>query len=399
MEQQITMPLSNTGNQTENWLKWKKGFINYLKVNDFIEKSEDLKIHLLKENIGVIGQTAIDKIYKESNKPINNMNNLLEQLDIYFQVSNNEVIERYKFFSRFQNKDETINAYILDLKKKAETCNFGTLTDSLIRDKVIVGIKDKNLRMKLFNTENLDLIKLMTIYHEHTNAIQTKIKAPKHMNIKKRVQHRQPQKDNGTKNVNVNNKLKTDFKNDVNIGVNLSDKDHQINAVLKRCGNCNMHHLEKCCPAWGHKCMKCGARNHYTDCCRFKKDEKKEIDMKTNILNPSVNPQRMDMKPTFRPMDNRAAYFAPSSSAVSNNFGSQPSAPAFSEIQNELYPNLNHMLQKGNIKSNDTFQRSETLLPPPNPQTSNCTPPLNPQKESKKTTKTKEPNEESCTIS
>ena len=35
------------------------------------------------------------------------------------------------------------------LRKLAKTCNYGSLTDSLIRDRMVVGISDNSARKKL----------------------------------------------------------------------------------------------------------------------------------------------------------------------------------------------------------------------------------------------------------
>ena len=42
--------------------------------------------------------------------------------------------ERHVFNTQNQQISETIDQYVTDLKTKAKTCEFGTLTDSLIRD-------------------------------------------------------------------------------------------------------------------------------------------------------------------------------------------------------------------------------------------------------------------------
>nr|XP_031842188.1 uncharacterized protein LOC116431217 isoform X2 [Nomia melanderi] len=233
------LTLSSTGNIAENWLQWKENFINYLKVNNYVAKSDDLKIYLLKKNIGKIGQEAIEILCKDSKKSINNMNTLLEELDTYFQISKNEIIERYNFFTTSQREDQSIDAYILVLKEKAETCNFGTLTDSLIRDKVVASIKDKNLETKLLNTDKLDLLKLMIICHKHNNDVQTKITAPKNLNNEiVTKQKQQTKKYPETKNTNIIDKL-------------ITDKNCQITTVFrKQCWKCRTYHPMHFCPAW-----------------------------------------------------------------------------------------------------------------------------------------------------
>ena len=72
-------------------------------------------------------------------------------------IRKNETVERYKFFSRFQNPGESLEKFITDLKLLATTCNFGDLKDSLVRDRIICGIQDKQLREDLLKDPCLDL--------------------------------------------------------------------------------------------------------------------------------------------------------------------------------------------------------------------------------------------------
>lgn len=45
--------------------------------------------------------------------------------------------ERYRFWRRAQNENESIIQYVPALKKLVVTCNFGQLTDEMVRDKLI----------------------------------------------------------------------------------------------------------------------------------------------------------------------------------------------------------------------------------------------------------------------
>lgn len=52
---------------------------------------------------------------------------------------------RHMFFTRSQSSEETIDAYVTDLKHMVKDCEFGDLTDSLIRDIIVCGIRDDNV--------------------------------------------------------------------------------------------------------------------------------------------------------------------------------------------------------------------------------------------------------------
>jgi hypothetical protein len=60
---------------------------------------------------------------------------------------------------RSQSSEETIDSYVTDLKHKAKDCEFGDLTDSLIRDRIVCGIRDDNVRARLLREADLTLEK------------------------------------------------------------------------------------------------------------------------------------------------------------------------------------------------------------------------------------------------
>ena len=82
---------------------------------------------------------------------------MLRKFDANCLPRTNETYEAYKFFSRSKNAGETVEAYITALYKLSSTCNFGTMTDRLIKDRLVIGIRDDKVREKLLAKEQLDL--------------------------------------------------------------------------------------------------------------------------------------------------------------------------------------------------------------------------------------------------
>ena len=61
----------------------------------------------------------------------------------------NVINERYVFHTRVQSEGETIDSFTTDLRLKSQSCEFGSLQDSLIRDRVVVGIRNSKIRGKV----------------------------------------------------------------------------------------------------------------------------------------------------------------------------------------------------------------------------------------------------------
>ncbi|XP_024885717.1 uncharacterized protein K02A2.6-like, partial [Temnothorax curvispinosus] len=61
------------------------------------------------------------------------------------QVHNRKAAKKGARSVRTQQNEEAVEDFIADLYRLAETCNFGTLKDELIRDQIVAGIQDQKL--------------------------------------------------------------------------------------------------------------------------------------------------------------------------------------------------------------------------------------------------------------
>ena len=65
----------------------------------------------------------------------------------------NETYERFIFNSREKSEEKSVDQYVTTLRKLAQTCNIcACLHDSLIRDRLVLGIKTKPLRRSFYRT-------------------------------------------------------------------------------------------------------------------------------------------------------------------------------------------------------------------------------------------------------
>lgn len=94
--------------------------------------------------------------------PNNTLKQVKEKFDLYFSPKLNITFERYKFHKILQNDGETIDEYITRLRLQAQNCEFEQLSDSILRDQLILGIKNDSLRTKLLS-EDITLEKAIKI--------------------------------------------------------------------------------------------------------------------------------------------------------------------------------------------------------------------------------------------
>ena len=82
---------------------------------------------------------------------------ILDAFEKFCLSETNETYEQWIFDNRNQHDSKSIDAYVGQLHLLAKTCTFSTLEDSLIRDRIVCGIKDQMVRKRLLQTADLKL--------------------------------------------------------------------------------------------------------------------------------------------------------------------------------------------------------------------------------------------------
>ncbi|XP_062698443.1 uncharacterized protein K02A2.6-like [Aedes albopictus] len=81
------------------------------------------------------------------------INKLKERLD----KTTPNMMNRHKFHSRIQGIEEPAENYVLALKLLASECGFGAHKDEAIKDKIIFGLRDQELKQKLLMRDGMSL--------------------------------------------------------------------------------------------------------------------------------------------------------------------------------------------------------------------------------------------------
>ena len=156
------------------------------------------------------------------------------------------------FFSRNQENGESIDHYVTVLKTLSDTCEFGNLKESLIRDRLVFGILDNSVRERLLRDPELTLqtaIELRVRSAELTNAQLKQIKADQKITEELPIHH-------------VKSNSEHSYKN----------REQNLLTPIVNCKYCGKKHPrdKNQCPAFGEKCQKCGKYNHFAATCKSK---------------------------------------------------------------------------------------------------------------------------------
>ncbi|XP_072401082.1 uncharacterized protein [Diabrotica undecimpunctata] len=141
-------------NASQNFEKFLDSFKIYMEAADLARKQESRKIAIF---LNLAGEEAQDifKTFKLSDEERKQYNVVINAFKTYCSPLKNETNDRFLFFTRVQEEDEEFDNFTKQVKLLAKNCNFDSLEDSLIRDRLVSGIRDQALQKRLLRIPNL----------------------------------------------------------------------------------------------------------------------------------------------------------------------------------------------------------------------------------------------------
>ena len=132
----------------DDWPRWKHCFEQFRTASGLFKESAEQQVSTL---LYCLGEEAEDvlismNITEEEHKTYESVRS---HLDDFFKVRINVILEREKFNRRCQRDGETAEEFITTLYNLVETCNYKDLKEEMLRDRLVVGIKDIALAEKL----------------------------------------------------------------------------------------------------------------------------------------------------------------------------------------------------------------------------------------------------------
>ena len=151
---------------------------------------------------------------------------------------------RFTFFTTRQTEVEKFDEFFTRLRKMSEDCEFNELRDSLIKDMIIIGLRDKKLQERLLRENDITLEKVLSNCRaSEASKLQTK-------SIHNQNDHPTNHSSLQTSEPEINQINK-----------------HKGKEIIKQCKFCAGSHPRGACPAYGKICNNCKSKGHYSKCC------------------------------------------------------------------------------------------------------------------------------------
>ena len=277
---QIVPPEQFTFDQPEEWPKWIRRFERFREASGLSGKEDPQQINTL---IYCMGDAADDiltslNLMDDERKAYDTVKTKLEA---HFIKKRNVIFERSKFNRRIQQPGESVDSFITALHCLAEHCQYGNLRGEMIRDRIVVGLLDENLSMKLQLDPELTLEKATAAARQHESVRQQQEvirggQTP--VSVEAAVQSKRP----GELQISQpksNSKQFTPPQNPYKQPQKLS---------CTRCGKAPFHPRHQC-PAREAECHKCRKIGHFQSMCRTIQDLSQVQTEQTDFFLSTIN--------------------------------------------------------------------------------------------------------------
>ena len=245
------MNFDATSNLAETWRRWEQQFRVYFTAAEVNKKPKATQVAILLHTCGPQALDIYGTFTFADTEDKDSVDVILTKFKNYCEPRKNIVYEKFKFWSRNQEENESADQWTTELKRRAASCEFGTQTDAMVRDKIVFGVHNGKVKERLLREPDLDLKKALDICRAAEMSIQQMQEMASTDETVHMVDYRKnrgPQREPAT---------------DPSVPTRRQQSSQPAN-----CEYCGGRHGPRQCPAWGKTCNKCSKKNHYSNVCK-----------------------------------------------------------------------------------------------------------------------------------
>lgn len=279
--------LSMTGNLKENWRKYKQNFDIFMTATKRNKEPQETQVAVF---LSLVGEAALDtyNTFTLTADDKKNLKKVMDAFETYCNPRKNIVYERFIFYNRKQAENEPFDNFLTDISNLVKNCEFNeqpadtaSISDTMLRDRIVLGHSDRGLQEKLLQIENLDLKKAIEVCRIHEVAKSQNKELQSYGGGTSRTKgasadavQTQAGGNLNTDSMRCNKNTFTQSKggknNTMTNKYTRKQKGSSEQANKNNCNRCLKKHENNKCPAYGQSCYKCNKLNHFASACRNK---------------------------------------------------------------------------------------------------------------------------------
>ena len=248
-------PLDIEHNAAENWKLFKQKWNFYSILTNLSARAPMYQVALLLHSLGDDALRVYNGFRFATPDENRTVDEIIDQFDRFAIGEVNETYERFKFHQRSQQSGENFDTFLSALRNLLKTCKFcPTCKDGILRDRLVLGVKDSSVQAALLRERHLTLEKCIDLCKSTENAAQHHqaiVSEPVHKLAPARPLTKKKQSSTNPANAASPFRHSTSKARD------------------KPCKFCPYFHAlrKEECPAYGKTCSNCGKRNHFAAKC------------------------------------------------------------------------------------------------------------------------------------
>ena len=237
-------PLILNEDAVENWKLFRQKWKNFSILANLNDYGREYQVASLQNALGDHALKVYNGFDFQTEEDERTVEEILLQFDEYIVGELNETYERYLFNKKTQAEDESFDSFLANIRNMVKNCNYcDQCVESNLRDRIVIGVYDKQTQQSLLRERGLTLKKCIDICRTAEQA-KAQYAALRPEQIHAMASHK----------FKRNPKQKTE------------QKKTSGQMTCKFCGK--THRFVKSeCPAWGKTCSKCGLKNHFKVMC------------------------------------------------------------------------------------------------------------------------------------
>jgi len=136
----------------ENWVTYVERVEQYFITNDV---DTDKRVPALLSLIGSKTYGLLRSLTAPEKPSTKTFDDIVEILKRHLSPKPLVIAERFRFHKRDQRDGESISAFIAEIRKLSEHCEFGSSLDATLRDRLVCGLRNEAIQKRLLTEEDL----------------------------------------------------------------------------------------------------------------------------------------------------------------------------------------------------------------------------------------------------
>ena len=128
----------------EEWTEYVERLDSYFIANDLTDPAK--KRAILVNAVGPKTYRLIKTLCLPDKPQDYSFGGIVERVKTHFHPKPSPIIKRYEFNERKQKPGESIAEFLAAIRKIADDCEYGTVLDDMLRDRLVFGVADKRLQ-------------------------------------------------------------------------------------------------------------------------------------------------------------------------------------------------------------------------------------------------------------